>query len=96
MELELTCLIMKVVLSKNKGSSKNYLKFLIVYCIIIIEIKKKIKNEPIGLSERRKFMDKYCLTNEKITINGRTLYRIKALKDFSFVEAGDLGGFIEK
>lgn len=96
MELEPTCLIMKVVLSKNKGSSKNYLKFLIVYCIIIIEIKKKIKNELIGLSERRKFMDKYCLTNEKITINGRTLYRIKALKDFAFVEAGDLGGFIEK
>ena len=29
-------------------------------------------------------------------INGRTVYRIKALKDFGDVEAGYLGGYIEK
>ena len=41
-------------------------------------------------------MKKYELTEEKITINGnQTLYRIKALKDFSDVKAGDLGGFVE-
>lgn len=41
-------------------------------------------------------MNKYVLTDETITIKGRTLYRIKALKDFGEVKAGDLGGFIER
>ena len=39
---------------------------------------------------------KYVLTNETIKINDKTLYRIKAIKDFDNVKAGDLGGFIEK
>ena len=39
---------------------------------------------------------KYELTDETIQCNGRTLYRIKALKDFSNVHKGDLGGFIRK
>jgi len=39
---------------------------------------------------------KYMLTDETTTIKGRTLYRIKALKDFGEVKAGDLGGFIER
>ena len=39
---------------------------------------------------------KYELSNETIKINGITLYRIKALKDFSNIKAGDLGGWIEK
>ena len=38
---------------------------------------------------------KYKLTEETININGRTLYRIEALKDFSNVRKGDKGGFIE-
>lgn len=38
---------------------------------------------------------KYELTNESINWKGRTLYRIKALKDFDNVKAGDLGGYIE-
>ena len=38
---------------------------------------------------------KYELTDEKITLFGRTLYRIKATKDFADVKAGDTGGFIE-
>lgn len=38
---------------------------------------------------------KYELTDESITIKESTLYRIKALKDFSDVKKGDLGGFIE-
>ena len=38
---------------------------------------------------------KYRLTNESITIYGRRLYRIEALKDFYIVEKGDKGGFIE-
>ena len=38
---------------------------------------------------------KYELTNEKILIGKKTLYRIKALRDFSNVKKGDLGGFIE-
>ena len=41
-------------------------------------------------------MKKYELTEETITINeNKTLYRIRALKDFSDVKAGDLGGYVE-
>ena len=41
-------------------------------------------------------MEKYELTEEKITIDeNKTLYRIKALRDFGDVKAGDLGGFVE-
>lgn len=36
------------------------------------------------------------LKNDSNKINGRTLYRIKALKDFGIVAKGDLGGYIEK
>ena len=39
---------------------------------------------------------KYKLTDETININGRTLYRIEALKDFNDVKKGDKGGFVEK
>ena len=39
---------------------------------------------------------KYELTDSAIEFNGSTLYQIKALKDFSDVKAGDLGGWIEK
>ena len=38
---------------------------------------------------------KYELTDETIILGTRTLHRIKALKDFSDVKKGDLGGFIE-
>ncbi|WP_338156081.1 hypothetical protein [Bartonella krasnovii] len=38
---------------------------------------------------------KYELTDETIEVDGRTLYRIRALSDFGNVKAGDLGGFIE-
>ena len=38
---------------------------------------------------------KYKLTDETININGITLYRIEALKDFSNVKKGDKGGFVE-
>ena len=38
---------------------------------------------------------KYKLTEETISINGKTLYRIEALRDFSYVRQGDKGGFIE-
>lgn len=39
---------------------------------------------------------KYELTNETINYFERTLYRIKAVRNFSNVKAGDLGGFVEK
>lgn len=38
---------------------------------------------------------KYKLTDKTITYCGRTLYRIEALKDFSDIKAGDLGGWIQ-
>ena len=39
---------------------------------------------------------KYEFTDETIQLLGRTLHRIKALRSFSGVKAGELGGFIEK
>lgn len=39
---------------------------------------------------------KYELTEETMEIDGHTLHRIRALKDFSNVKKGDLGGYIEK
>ncbi len=38
---------------------------------------------------------KYELTNETLNYSGRKLHRIKALKDFGDVKAGDLGGFVQ-
>ena len=35
------------------------------------------------------------LKSQKITIDGRTLFRIKALKSFGSVIKGETGGFIE-
>ena len=39
---------------------------------------------------------KYKLIDETINVNGKTLYRIKSLKDFGNVKKGDKGGFVEK
>lgn len=36
------------------------------------------------------------LKDQDITMNDSTIYRIKALRNFGDVEAGDIGGFIEK
>ena len=41
-------------------------------------------------------MKKYELTSETKVFFGKTLYRIKALVQFGNVNAGDLGGWIEK
>ncbi|WP_375623495.1 MULTISPECIES: hypothetical protein [unclassified Bartonella] len=38
---------------------------------------------------------KYELTDETINVNGFTLYRIRALKNFGDVKKGDLGGWVE-
>ena len=38
---------------------------------------------------------KYILTDDVIDFNGHNLHRIKAVRDFDCVKAGDLGGFIE-
>ena len=39
---------------------------------------------------------KYEFTVETIEVSGRTLHRIKAIRNFGYVKAGALGGFIEK
>ena len=36
-------------------------------------------------------MKKYKLTEETIIVNGRTLYRIEALRDFAYIKKGDDG-----
>lgn len=38
---------------------------------------------------------KYKLTDESIDIDGVTLYRIEALRDFGCIKKGDKGGFVE-
>ena len=38
---------------------------------------------------------KYTLTNDSIVVDGKTLYRIKALRSFSNVNKGDIGGYVE-
>lgn len=40
-------------------------------------------------------MKKYELTTETLQLAGRTLHRIKAVRDFGLVKAGELGGWIE-
>ena len=40
-------------------------------------------------------MKKYELTNETKKVNGKTFYRIKALKDFGNIKKGELGGYVE-
>ena len=45
------------------------------------------------MKENKKYK---LILNDTINVEGRTLYRIKALKDFGDVKAGDLGGYIEK
>ena len=40
---------------------------------------------------------KFKFTEETITVSGKTLYRIQAVKDFGFlIKKNDIGGFIEK
>ena len=39
---------------------------------------------------------KYILTDETLNFHNRTLHRVKAIKDFDDVKAGDFGGWIEK
>ncbi len=41
-------------------------------------------------------MKKYELTDETDDLFGKTLYRIRALRDFRNIKKGDLGGFIAK
>lgn len=38
---------------------------------------------------------KYEMTDETKIVNGRRLHRIKALRDFGSVKAGELGGWIQ-
>ena len=38
---------------------------------------------------------KYILTEETKLVNGHTLHRIKAVRNFNDVKSGDLGGFVE-
>ena len=40
-------------------------------------------------------MKKYELTEETVVIGDKTLFRIRALRSFGDIKAGDLGGFIE-
>ncbi|MBB4077368.1 hypothetical protein GGR08_001699 [Bartonella fuyuanensis] len=45
---------------------------------------------------KQQLAKKYELTNENRVVSGVTLHRIKALRDFSDVKAGSLGGLYRK
>ena len=55
----------------------------------------------VSNNEHKEVPKKYELTDETIEVNGHTLYRIRALREFptnnyqSNVEKGELGGFVE-
>lgn len=36
------------------------------------------------------------LKDDTVVVNNKTLYRIEALRDFSNIKKGDLGGYVEK
>jgi hypothetical protein len=48
-----------------------------------------------GTTPVHKNLMKYKITDEKKQFSDRMLYRIQALKDFSDVKSGDLGGWVE-
>lgn len=48
----------------------------------------------VHMTPRKK--QKYELTNRTIDVNGKTLFRIRALIDFADVKAGSFGGYIER
>ena len=47
------------------------------------------------MEKRFKMEKKFQLTTETKVFDGVTLYRIQALRDFSNVKKGDLGGWVE-
>lgn len=49
----------------------------------------------VGRLNKNKMEKKYKLTEETKEIEGHTLHRIEALRDFGDVKAGDKGGWIE-
>jgi len=40
-------------------------------------------------------MNKFKLTDNTVTVNGITLYRIEALKDFGTIKKGEVGGYLQ-
>ncbi len=58
-------------------------------------ILEKLNDCKTKEDERRANLKKYELTDKTMEFEGHTLYRIRALKNFGKVKAGDLGGWIE-
>lgn len=52
-------------------------------------------NELICIRQGKMMNTKYEFTGETKIVNGVTLHRIKALKDFGKIRKGDIGGWIE-
>ena len=59
------------------------------------ELLKTMVRDIEIVEKEQNSLKKYELTDETIVHNGRTLYRIRALKDFGFIEEGELGGFVQ-
>ena len=57
----------------------------------------KMKHGTMCADERGEAMNrKYELTGEKKEYHNHTLHRIRAIRDFGDVKAGDLGGWVER
>ena len=65
---------------------KSSIKSINEQCLIAIKEKTTAKDNA---------GKKYELTDETVFVDGHKLYRIRALKDFGNIKAGDLGGFVE-
>ena len=67
--------------------------------MLLIGMIEELLKVSIGnlIKERNnmKLLKKYELTSEVIEYQGHTLHRIKALKDFGSIKAGEFGGWIE-
>lgn len=72
-------------------------RFLSCYSIAILRnggLKMHTENANIGELTSPKETHKYELTKNKTIVRGVTVYQILALKNFSDVKKGDLGGYV--
>jgi hypothetical protein len=70
------------MISKRQRSTRHEVAVLLGY----------LRQETPSLSKEN---TKFGFTDETLEVDGRTLYRIVALKDFSNIRKGEIGGFIE-
>lgn len=104
-KLNMTQSNLSSILNPNKNSAVSMYVALVICEITntnVHSILPKRSNKPKKPKSPTKIKmspnnDKFVmLSGDYTVINGQTVYRIKALKDFGIVKKGDLGGYIAK